>query len=58
LEETIRVGVEVPEDGEEVDGESKEENPCGRAEVRREDDMRPVTGERCSSCKPMVYPER
>ena len=43
------IGVEVPDDGEEVDGERREENPGGRAEVNREEEIRPVTGERWSS---------
>ena len=52
------MGVEVPDDGEEEAGDKREENPCGRAEARRDDEIRPVIGERCSSWRPMVYPER
>lgn len=40
------MGVEAPDDGEEEDGERTEEKPWGRAEVRRDEEMRPVNGDR------------
>ncbi len=44
----VLVGVDVPDLEGEVDGEEErmEENPCGRAEVRRENVVRPVESER------------
>lgn len=53
----VLVGVDVPDLEGEADGEEDErieENPCGRAEVRRENVVRPVESERWSSWRPIV----
>jgi hypothetical protein len=49
------IGEEVPE----LLGEKRRElKPCGKLDASRENVIRPVDKERCSSCSPMVYPER
>jgi len=50
------LGVDVPDRLGEVDGlEGRmEENPCGKAEVRREKVVRPVESDRWSSWRPIV----